>query len=76
MSTSQNRDDKKDKHDNTNFPIREGEGVESSIRGDEDSGVSGDYPELGTEDQKYKNQDEFDNMAKEKNNKTDGSSDA
>ncbi|RYY26255.1 MAG: hypothetical protein EOO04_10910 [Chitinophagaceae bacterium] len=74
MSTSTDHAGKKDKHDNKDFPVREGKGVESSIRGDEDSGVSGDYPEPGKDDQKFKNQDEYNNMAKEKNNKTEGTS--
>ncbi len=73
MNTANDRDDKKDKHDNKNFPIREGKGVASSIRGDEDSGVSGAYPETGKEDRQFKNQDEFDNISKEENNKTEGS---
>jgi hypothetical protein len=66
--------DKKD--DRKDFPVREGQGKDSSIRSDkdrasgEDSGNSESYPEPTPDDKKYKNQDEYNAVDKEKQNKS------
>jgi hypothetical protein len=63
------------KNDNKNFPVREGQGKDSSIRSDKDrasgkdSGTSDEYPQPGTDDNRHKIQDEYDNKAKDKMNK-------
>ncbi|RYF99348.1 MAG: hypothetical protein EOO02_17100 [Chitinophagaceae bacterium] len=58
------KDDKKD------FPVREGQGKESSIRSDDENGDSEAYPAPNTEDKRHKEQDEYDNKKKEQQNKT------
>ena len=64
------------KDDDKNFPVREGQGKDSSIRsekdrgGGEDSGNSDSYPQPGTDDKKYKNQDEYKHVDKEKENES------
>lgn len=58
------------------MPVREGQGVDSSIRSDKepasgkDSGNSENYPEPSTEDKNYKNQDEYAYPDKDKENKS------
>ena len=64
------------KDDNKNFPVREGQGKDSSIRSDkeraagEDSGNSESYPEPSVEDKNHKTQDEYSYTDKEKQNKS------
>lgn len=62
--------------DKKKFPVREGQGKDSSIRSDkdrasgEDSGNSDTYPEPSSDDKKYKNQDEYNHVDKEKQNES------
>ncbi|HTE26935.1 hypothetical protein [Flavitalea sp.] len=64
------------KDDKKKFPVREGQGKDSSIRSEnnkasgDDSGNSESYPEPGTEDKKHKNQDEYNYIDKEKQNES------
>ena len=68
--------DPKIKSDKKNFPVREGQGKDSSIRSEnnrasgDDSGNSDIYPEPSAEDKKYKNQDEYNDADKEKQNES------
>jgi hypothetical protein len=62
--------------DKKNFPVREGQGKDSSIRSDkerasgDDSGNSDSYPQPSSDDKKYKNQDEYNHVDKEKENES------
>ena len=62
--------------DKKNFPVREGQGKDSSIRSEnhrasgDDSGNSDSYPEPSAEDKKHKNQDEYNYADKEKQNES------
>ena len=62
------------KNDKEKFPVREGQGKDSSIRSEnhpaagDDSGNSECYPEPTSDDKKYKNQDEYNHVDKEKQN--------
>lgn len=64
------------KDDKTKFPVREGQGKDSSIRSENnrasgpDSGNSESYPEPSTEDKNHKNQDEYSAADKEKQNES------
>jgi hypothetical protein len=64
------------KGDNKNFPVREGQGKDSSIRSEkeraagEDSGNSESYPEPSVADKNHKTQDEYNYTDKEKQNES------
>ena len=70
-STDPKSSDKSEK-----FPVREGQGVDSSIRsekeraGGNDSGNSESYPEPSVADKNHKTQDEYNHADKEKENES------